>query len=189
MYNIHIHTQTNNLCERVIIWRTLLQIWWLWKEPGMKEKRRSYKQAQKAWTREKKQPSQRGLRSAFHSFSLSGLLLTPRSFKADWNLSWLEHCCLSREIDWNVNPRASSFFAWVDVRLGFPTALIKWEALVYSLFCWTQSFVCSWGERNGRDSKSPHRDGWRRTASKAKTSGNALCAPVLLPNIVKNNNL
>ncbi len=84
MYNIHIHTQTNNVCERVISYmqNSFADLVAL-KRAGYERKKRAIYKKQKAWTREKKQPSQRGLRSAFHSFSLSGLLLTPRSFKAD----------------------------------------------------------------------------------------------------------
>ncbi len=120
---------------------------------------------------------------AFVSFSLSGLLLTPRSsFKADWNASVPPLCWRRSDRESNVKPRESSFLACVEVSVGFPMALISDAALMKILFCCIHSLVCSWGNLMERAAKCGLMSWCLKTLSIANTSGRALCAPTIYTN-------
>ena len=75
----------------------------------------------------------------------------------------------------NFMPRASTLLAWVDVRVGFPSALMRVVALM-AFFCSIHSFLCNCGDRMERLDRHLTSEGCN-TFSMAKTSGKAQCAP------------
>ena len=72
-------------------------------------------------------------------------------------------------------PRASTLLAWADVRVGFPSALMRVVALM-AFFCSIHSFLCKCGDRMERLDRHLTSEGCN-TFSMAKTSGKAQCAP------------
>ena len=72
-------------------------------------------------------------------------------------------------------PRASTLLAWADVRVGFPSALMRVVALM-AFFCSIHSFLCNCGNRMERLDRHLTGEGCN-TFSMAKTSGKAQCAP------------
>ena len=75
----------------------------------------------------------------------------------------------------NFMPRTSTLLAWADVRVGFPSALMRVVALM-AFFCSIHSFLCKCGDRMERLDRHLTSEGCN-TFSMAKTSGKAQCAP------------
>ena len=75
----------------------------------------------------------------------------------------------------NFMPRTSTLLAWADVRVGFPSALMRVVALM-TFFCSIHSFLCKCGDRMERLDRHLTSEGCN-TFSMAKTSGKAQCAP------------
>ena len=72
-------------------------------------------------------------------------------------------------------PRTSTLLAWADVRVGFPSALMRVVALM-AFFCYIHSFLCKCGDRMEMLDRHLTSEGCN-TFSMAKTSGKAQCAP------------
>ena len=72
-------------------------------------------------------------------------------------------------------PRASTLLAWADVRVGFPSALMRVVAPM-AFFCSIHSFLCKCGDCMERLDMHLTSEGCN-TFSMAKTSGKAQCAP------------
>ena len=68
----------------------------------------------------------------------------------------------------NVMPRASTLLAWVDVRVGFPSALMRVVALM-AFFRSIHSFLCNCGDHMKRLDRHLTNEGCN-TLSMAKTS-------------------
>ena len=71
----------------------------------------------------------------------------------------------------NFMPRASTLLAWADVRVGFPSALMRVVVLM-AFFCSIHSFLCNCGDHMERLDRHLTSEGCN-TLSMAKTSGKA----------------
>ena len=69
----------------------------------------------------------------------------------------------------NFMPRTSTLLAWADVRVGFPSALMRVVALM-AFFCSIHSFLCNCGDRMERLDRHLTSEGCN-TLSMAKTLG------------------
>ena len=97
------------------------------------------------------------------------------SFKTVWKASVVVLCTYRFKRSSNFMPRASTLLAWADVRVGFPSALMRVVALM-AFFCSIHSFLCNCGDRMERLDRHLTSEGCN-TFSMAKTSGMAQCAP------------
>ena len=78
-------------------------------------------------------------------------------------------------------PRASTLLAWADVRVGFPSALMRVVALL-AFFCSIHSFLCNCGDRMERLDRHLTSEGCN-TLSMAKTSGKARVLSIRIQSI------
>ena len=96
------------------------------------------------------------------------------SFKTVWKASMV---VLSRhrfKKSSNLMPRGSTLLAWADVRVVFPSALMRVDALrvvaLMAFFCSIHRFLCNCGDRMERLDRHSTCEGCN-TLSMAKTSG------------------
>ena len=92
------------------------------------------------------------------------------SFKTVWKASAPDTDSSS-----NFMPRASTLLAWADVRVGFPSALMRVVALM-AFFCSIHSFLCKCGNCMEKLDRHLTSEGCN-SFSMAKTSSKAQCAP------------
>ena len=97
------------------------------------------------------------------------------SFKTVWKTSVVVFSRYRFKWSSNFMPRASTLLAWADVRVGFPSALMRVVALM-AFFCSIHSFLCNCGDRMERLDRHLTSEGCN-TFSMAKTSGKTQCAP------------
>ena len=93
------------------------------------------------------------------------------SFKTVWNASVVVLSIYRFMRSSNFMPRASTLLAWADVRVGFPSALMRVVALM-AFFCSIHSFLCNCGDRMDRLDRYLKSEGCN-TLSIEKTSGKA----------------
>ena len=96
------------------------------------------------------------------------------SFKTVWKASVVVLSRYRFKRSSNFMPRASTLLAWVDVRVGFPSTLMRVVALM-AFFCSIHSFLCSCGDCMERLDRHLISEGCN-TLSMAKTWVRPLCS-------------
>ena len=89
------------------------------------------------------------------------------SFKTVWKASVVVLSRYRFKRSSNFMPRASTLLAWADVRVGFPSALMRVVALM-AFFCSIHSFLCNCGDHMERLDRHLTSEGCN-THSMAKT--------------------